>query len=188
MSRFAVIDTETTWGDEVMSIGIAVSDFGDFEPIDKRYYILTPFKDNGGMYTCALYAKGIKPDLECPRGEAVSDIKAFLAEYGVSLMFAYNAVFDYRHLPELQYLKWYDIMKLAAYRQYNHKIPASAECYGTGRLKRGYGVESIYRMLSGNNRYGELHNALTDAVDELEIMRMLGIGLEGYNSALVCCV
>ena len=186
MSRFAVIDTETTWGDEVMSIGIAVADFADFGLIDKRYYIITPFKDYGGIYTCALYAKGIMPDLECPRGEAVSDIKAFLAEYGVSLMFAYNAVFDHRHLPELQYLKWYDIMKLAAYRQYNRKIPASAEC--TGRLKRGYGVESIYRMLSGNNRYSELHNALTDAVDELEIMRMLGVGLESYNSAVVCCV
>lgn len=188
MSRFAVIDTETTWSDEAMSIGIAVSDFGTFALIDKRYYILTPFKNYGGMYSHTLYVNGIKPHLECPRETAIKDIKTFLAEHEVLSMFAYNAVFDYRHLPELQYLKWYDIMRLAAYRQYNRRIPETAECYGTGRLKRGYGVEEIYRMLSGNTRYCELHNALTDAVDELEIMRLLELGLESYNSAIVCCV
>jgi hypothetical protein len=35
--------------------------------------------------------------------------------------------FDKRHLPELGGYAWYDIMKLAAYRQYNPKIPASME-------------------------------------------------------------
>lgn len=54
MSRFAVIDTETTWGDAVMSIGTVVAESETFELIDKRYYILTPFKNHGGMYTYAL--------------------------------------------------------------------------------------------------------------------------------------
>ena len=185
MSRLAVIDTETTWGDEVMSIGIAIADPDDFRLIDKRYYILTPFKNHGGMYTCALYVKGIIPDLEGSRLKVINDIIYFLAEHEVSDIFAYNAVFDFRHLPELRYLRWYDIMKLAAYRQYNRKIPTDAECCGTGKLKRGYGVESIYRMLSGDAGYCELHNALTDALDELEIMRLLGIRLESYNAAAV---
>lgn len=185
MNRFAVIDTETTWNDDVMSIGIAVADPESFSLVDKRYYILIPFKNRGGMYTNALYAKGIKPDLECTREAAINDIKAFLAKYGVSSMFAYNALFDHHHLPELQYLKWHDIMKIASNRRYNRKIPASAECYSTGKLKRGYGVESIYRMLSGNPDYSELHNALTDAVDELEIMRLLNIKLELYGEAII---
>ncbi len=186
MNRFAVIDTETTWSDEVMSIGIAVAATEDFKLLDKRYYILTPLKYHGGMYSHTLYAKGIKPDLECSRAAAVNDISAFLAGHGVSAMFAYNALFDYRHLPELQYLNWYDIMRLAAYRQFNPKIPAD-ECYSTGKLKRGYGVESIYRMLSGSAGYNELHNALTDAVDELEIIRMLNIRLECYEPAMIRC-
>lgn len=38
MGRFAVIDTETTWGDEVMSIGTVVADSETFEVIDQRYY------------------------------------------------------------------------------------------------------------------------------------------------------
>lgn len=185
MSRlFAVIDTETTWGDEVMSIGTVIADSETFEFLDKRYYILTPYKNHGGMYTCALYADGIKPDLECSREKAMDELRQFLFSHDVATIFAYNAAFDYRHLPELRHLAWHDIMKLAAYRQHNSKIPSCAECYGTGRLKRGYGVESIYRLLSENLAYCEMHNALTDAMDELEIMRLLNHELCRYTKIL----
>lgn len=183
MNKFAVIDTETTWGDEVMSIGVAVADFEGEKPfklIDKRYYVLTPFKDHGGMYTYALYANGIKPDFEGARAQAVKKMREFFSFEKVSAVFAYNALFDYRHLPELAEYEWYDIMRLAAYKQYNKKIPDDADCYGTGRLKRNYGVESMYRMLSGNCGYRELHNALTDAIDELELMRMLDLSFDKY--------
>ncbi|MCM1055430.1 MAG: hypothetical protein NC394_07910 [Bacteroides sp.] len=183
MSRFAVIDTETTWHDEVMSIGAVVADPNSFKPLEARYFILTPFKEHGGMYAHALYAGGTKPDLEGSRETVMRELTRFFSSCGVSSVFAYNALFDCRHLEELSHLEWYDIMRLAAYRQYNKRIPSSAECFSTGRLKRGYGVESIYRMLSGDRSYRELHNALTDAADELEIMRMLGVGIEGYASA-----
>jgi len=185
MRRFAVIDTETTWRDEVMSIGIVIADATTFRLLDKCYYILTPFKDHGGMYAEALYAAGIRPDLEGTRDQAMAAVWDCLAAHEVADMFAYNAAFDHRHLPELGHLAWYDIMRLAAYRQYNPKIPCHADCYGTGRLKRGYGVESVYRMLSENFAYRELHNALTDAVDELEIMRLLQHGLDRYALARI---
>ncbi|MDR2897494.1 MAG: hypothetical protein LBU99_01675, partial [Spirochaetaceae bacterium] len=113
------------------------------------------------------------------------ELLVFLALHKVSAIFAYNAGFDYQHLPEMQHFEWFDIMKIAAYRQHNPAIPSHAECYKTGRMKRGYGVESIYRMLSDDFRYCELHNALTDAVDELEIMRLLGHGLERYEGARI---
>ena len=64
-------------------------------------------------------------------------------------------------------------MRLAAYRQYNDKIPPCAECFSTGRLKRDYGVEPMFRLLSGNRAYRESHNAFRDALEELEIMRLL---------------
>ena len=41
MSRFADIDTETTWGDAVMSIGTVIAESETFELIDKRYNILS---------------------------------------------------------------------------------------------------------------------------------------------------
>lgn len=63
MRRFAVIDKETTCGDAVVSVGIVIADSVTFELVDKQYYIRTPFKDHGGMYTYALYANCIQPDL-----------------------------------------------------------------------------------------------------------------------------
>ena len=185
MSKFAVIDTETTWGDEIMSIGVAIADWKTFTLLDKRYYILTPFKNHGGMYTYALYIRGIKPDLECSRETAMSELRSFLADHEVETMFAYNAAFDHRHLPELSHLIWHDIMKVAAYRQHNPKIPNCAECYSTGRLKRDYGVESVYRMLSEDSRYCETHNAMNDAIDELDIMRLLNHQLGKYAVARI---
>jgi hypothetical protein len=111
--------------------------------------------------------------------------REFLSAHAVNAIFAYNAGFDYRHLPELSRFAWFDIMRLAAYKQYNPKIPPCADCFGTGRLKRGYGVESVYRMLSGNRAYRELHNALTDALDELEIMRRLNHATDTYAVAKI---
>jgi hypothetical protein len=137
------------------------------------------------MYTYALYAGGTKPDLECSREKAMRALLQFLAEHDVASIFAYNAAFDHRHLPELRRFDWHDIMKLAAYRQHNPKIPHGAACCGTGRLKRGYGVESVYRMLSEDPAYCEIHNALTDAIDELEIMRLLNHELGKYALAKI---
>ncbi|MDR2350293.1 MAG: hypothetical protein LBF41_06695 [Deltaproteobacteria bacterium] len=185
MKRFAVIDTETTWSDAVMSIGVVTADSETFELLDKKYYVLTPFKNHGGMFSHALYVDGIKPDLECSRENALNDLRRFLAENAIEIMFAYNACFDYRHLPELSHLAWHDIMRIAAYRQHNPKIPSCADCHGTGRLKRGFGVEDIYRMLSENRRYRETHNALADAIDELEIMRLLRHKLHVYAEARI---
>ncbi len=180
--NFAVIDTETTWGDDVMSIGIAIAACDTFDLVNKRYYILLPFKNDGGMFSNVLYVES--PDLECSRDAAMLDLKIFLTQYGVEDIFAYNALFDHNHLLELKGYKWFDIIKVAAYRQYNAKIPESAECFKTGRLKRGYGVEDVYRMLSGKS-YSEKHNALADAVDELAIMRMLGLPYSEYSAARI---
>lgn len=181
MSVFTVIDTETNFRNEVISIGTVIADGKKI--IGKRYYILTPYKNYLAMYSGALYA--VLPDRECSRGEAVDELKAFFAEYSAGSIFAYNANFDYGMLPEFRSYEWYDIMRIAAYSQFNKKIPDNAELFSTGRLKRGCGVENIYRMLSGNPEYRETHNALLDAEDEFEIMRMLGCPLEEYAVARI---
>ena len=71
-------------------------------------------------------------------------------------------------------------MRLAAYRQYNPCICAGSDCYSTGRLKRGYGVEAMLRQLSGRCHYCETHNAIHDALDELKIMQLLHHPLDKY--------
>lgn len=178
---FAVLDTETNWRDKVMSIGVVIAEEVAFRPVEKRYYILTPESRSGGMYSHVLHVSGVETDLQDTRKNVLRHLVSVLEEYRVKSIFAYNAKFDYQHLPELQAYDWFDIMRIAAYRQYNRFIPQEADCCGTGRLKRNYGVEPIMRMVSGSHTYCEVHNALCDAVDELEIMRLLGHPTDVYK-------
>lgn len=174
MGKFAVIDTETNWADQVMSIGTVIAEADTFAPVAAKYHILPMECQVGGMYCDTLFLDTpVKPML-CTRAEAIADLRAWFRQHGVRSVFAYNACFDRNHLPELRDFEWYDIMRLAAYRQHNPKIPQNANCCSTGRLKRGYGVEPMLRLLSGNRTYRESHNALFDAMDELQIMELLG--------------
>ena len=174
MSRFAVIDTETTWYDRVMSVGAVIADGATLQPVETRYYILDPEFREGGMYASALILRREDKHAFSTREEAMDDLLSCLNAHGAEQVFAYNARFDRAHLPELASFGWYDIMALAAYRTYNPRIPRDAPLYSTGRLRRNYGVEPILRLLSGNSTYRETHNALQDALDELTIMELLG--------------
>ena len=177
----AVIDTETTWGDKVMSIGIVIADKKTFVPIYYRYFIISPEYREGGMYSDSLDTETVRIE-ECSRSKAIKAIKQLLMQYSADSICAYNAKFDLKHLPELGEYNWYDIMRIAAYKQYNSAIPAGLDFCSTGRLKRGYGVEPIYIMLSGNEDYCESHNAIDDAIDELYIMRMLNHPFSTYEN------
>ena len=181
MAYFAVIDTETNWVDQVMSIGTVIADSGTFRPVAAKYHVLPAYCGAGGMYYQELFMKTPVEPICCTRQAAVRELAAWCAQYGVTDIFAYNANFDRMHLPELGGLQWHDIMRLAAYRQYNPKIPANADLCSTGRLRRGYGVEAMLRLLSGDCGYHETHNAIFDALDELEIMRLLGHPLSRYR-------
>lgn len=99
---FAVIDTETTWSDKVMSIGIAIADASSFELIDKKYYIITPECRLGGMYSYVLDVNDVKLDLEGSRSDVIRHISDTFKKYDIKSVFAYNAIFDYKHLPEMQ--------------------------------------------------------------------------------------
>ena len=178
MSLIAVIDTETNWYDQVMSIGVVTADGAGFRPVSEKYYILTPECLSEGMYSDRI---DLAKARILPRMSAMADLKDWLHTQGVSRIFAYNARFDCQHLPELGEFSWYDIMKIAAYRQYNSCISPCAACCSTGRLKRDYGVEPILRALKGDPNYCETHNALLDARDELQILALLGKPVSLYE-------
>ena len=171
---FAVIDTETNYSNQVISIGIVIANQNTFETQDTRYYILTPESNISGMYSNALHLADTPVTKICNRETAINEILSWLAYNHVSSIFAYNASFDRNMLPEFYALLWHDIMKIAAYRQFNSKISSEMECMKNGRLKRNFGVESILKMLLDDKTYAESHNALKDALDELHIMQLLG--------------
>lgn len=202
-SLIAVIDTETNWRDEVMSIGIAVADAKTFKCQDTRYYIIDPEYRVGGIYSNVLHYSrekkhvtfgvtiesgansNVTREIMLSRRQALQDIDKYLRDNGITKIFAYNGKFDLGHLKELSHFEWYDIMRIAAYKQFNGAITEDMPCCKTGRLKTNYGVEPITRMLSGDKRYTEVHNAVYDAVDELRIIELLGHVLEDYECARI---
>ncbi|KIR03734.1 hypothetical protein P261_02549 [Lachnospiraceae bacterium TWA4] len=181
----AVIDTETNWNDEVMSVGLVIADSITYEPVKKLYYIFPREAKVGGMYSYVLKTKTRCAVKECERSEAMLEICQLLKDSSVKKLFAYNAMFDKKHLLELKNYDWYDIMRIAAYKQYNVKISDRYKVCKTGRLKSNYGVEPIMRMLSGNQGYIEPHNAIADALDELKIMKLLGNAIGIYENAKI---
>ena len=169
----AVIDTETTYHDDVMSVGIVIADREDLSWQQSLYYVFPEQYRKPSMFGRVLFLEGQEFIMKC-RAEAMREILEIFREWNVTMIFAYNAGFDRSHLPELSGYIWKDIMKLAAYRQYNSFIPEDMPCYRTGLLKSGYGVERVMRMVSQNLSYAEVHNALCDAEDELRTMQLLG--------------
>lgn len=176
--NFAVIDTETNWKNEVMSIGILTANSNDFQRKDSRYYILPKEEAIGGMYSSTMRITSHEI-LTGGRKEVISDLRDWLDSKNINDLFAYNASFDKNHLPELNDFRWRDIMKVAAYKQHNPHIPDYLPCCKTGRLRKGYGVEPILKMMDCEN-YCESHNAIMDARDELRIMEILDYELDFY--------
>jgi len=181
--NIAVIDTETTYYDHVCSIGVVIADDTYFNIAEKIYFVIEPTCEEPSMFS---YVLNIVRDKEtfakrCSREEAMKILKTKLTKHGVTKIFAYNAKFDYGHLVELKSYEWYDIMRIAAYKDLNKSIPSYLPSYKTGRLKTGYGVENMIRILSGDCSYCEVHNAVCDAEDELMIMRLLELPILSYE-------
>ena len=182
-TRIAVIDTEINRNDEVMSVGLVIADAETFDVDVELYYILEPEHSVGGNNSKALRINECVNADAIPRSIVMAEIRECLRQHHVRSLFAYNASADYERLPELSALKWYDIMQVAAYKQYNSSITDDDDCHGTGRLKRDFGVAAMLKRLTGDSNVKETNNALYDARDELKIMKLLGRPLTDYSVA-----
>lgn len=176
---FAVIDVETNWSQKMMSVGMVIADSEQFVAVDKLYFIISPEYQEGGYFSNALRNISDKLTIVCSRAEAISRLQNVLSTYGVESICAYNAKFDYRFLPELHNYTWRDIMCVAANLHTNDKLPKNEDYFSTGLLRRK-SFERIMRLVYWQG-YTEGHNALGDAVDELQLMQIINQKLEVYT-------
>lgn len=177
---FAVVDVETNWNNEMMSVGVVIGDAVTFDVADKIYYVIHPECEVGGIYSHVLRAVDKDLICDCSRKQAVDGIKALLTKYRVADIFAYNAPFDYKCLHELNSYVWRDILPVAANRNTNGKLPDNCEYFRTGLLKHGRGVENVMRLIYYRG-FTELHNGLQDALDELLLMKLVDQPLNVYR-------
>lgn len=179
----SVIDVETTFSGAVMSIGVVIADAIELTLQKSKYYIISDYQNEGGLFSNRLWDSYETKPIVRSLNDVMDEISKMLQFYGVTAVFAYNAAFDKKHLPDLG-VRWYDIAKIAAYKQYNKKLPPDEKYCATGRLKR-YGLEHIMRLMTKDNSYCETHNAIIDAMDELKIMRMLELPIDVFYSHAV---
>lgn len=178
-TKIAILDVETNYADEAMSIGIVLSD-EDFLPLESRYFLIRPAYQEPSLYGDRLFSYD-GPYKVGTRIEVMEEIREWLSHNHVTALFAYNALFDKQHLPELDGYPWFDIMRIASYKNHNKFILEGMEVSQGGRLVRGYGVEDIIRMIDKDDpSYEESHNALLDAKDELWIMKKLDRTISYY--------
>ena len=74
MGYFAVIDSETNWVDEVMSVGAVIADTDTFRPVAVKYYILPEECAVGGMFSDVLFLDTPAKPILCTRDEAMEDL------------------------------------------------------------------------------------------------------------------
>lgn len=175
--NFAIIDVETTFSNEAMSVGLVIAN-ENYEIVDSAYFVITPEIKEGGMYSDQLRLNSL-PYIKDSKEKIIELIQLSLAKYKVTYAFAYNSSFDSKHLKELK-IKWYDIISTVAYRQYNPLLKNldAVEICGTGRVKK-YNFETLTRLTIDTN-YSETHNALLDALDELGMMGNLKMDIHYF--------
>lgn len=178
--KIAVIDVETNSEQQLISVGVAVIDKETFSIIGEKYYVVDPEFKKEAIYSDALFCKDAGKYRKIDRNNLKIELQKLFEINNIKAIFAYNASYDYRFLDELKSYPWYDIQNIAAYKQHNKKIPADWRSYSTGRLKSGYGVEEMYRLLSDNFDFTESHNALLDAKCEANLVEMLGLPYDYY--------
>ena len=179
-TKIAVIDTEINRKDEVMSIGVVIADAVTFEPKEEKYFILEPEHTVGGEYSKCLRINEYVNVSNYTRRDAINTIRALFKENGVRSVFAYNATSEYERLAELSSYNWFDIMQVAAFKQYNHSITDDDECHESGRLKRGFDVASMINRLSEDDSCSVTNNAVYDARNELKVMKLLNRPIGDY--------
>ncbi|WP_069099867.1 hypothetical protein [Mesomycoplasma ovipneumoniae] len=183
--NIAVIDVETNYENEVFSVGVVIADSVDFRWFDKKYWVIKNNWKVGGMYIHKTFSPlplEFREEINVveTRKEMITQLIHFLKSYEVKNWFSYTK-FDFRHLPELhKSFEHNDISIFAKSKQFNKHIPLNVELTKNGDLKSGWKAEDIYRMLTKDQSYIETHNALLDAMDELQIMELLDLDIETF--------
>jgi|GEM_PF-3570304 len=205
--KFVMIDVETDGGNLVCTIGAVIVNSKTWIIEELHYYTIEGTEHlcwYGNAINLGQFAEFLQEFEQitftkniCAYDEAIQGLRKTINTHHITQIFAYNASFDCRMLPEFSDFIWCDVIHKAAYEQYNPLLPKNTEFYGSGKMKRGYSVESMYRLVcpkhkgylpSWKRKFGQLgskyfetHNGLIDAVDQVRIMQAIGYTSELYG-------
>lgn len=175
---FAIIDTKTNYYGNAISIGVVVVN-SHFEIQQAQYYLIPEelihdhnHKDDFDIIHVYKTYFGRLFDCE-------NHIRTLMNQYNITNIYAYNAFYVKKSLPEMNNYNWFDIAKVATYKQYNHELPLDADYDENGQLLR-YAMKNVIELMM-KTYYKCVNHALYNALDELKIMKLIGLPIEKYS-------
>ncbi len=128
--KIGIIDVETTFSDEVMSVGIVIVDTEkNYDFVDARYWLIDPYYQSPGMFAHMLHLSDCNPPFIYKEAQVFVDsiqekitsmdtcleeLRQLMGIHNCQILFAYNAHFDKRHLLELSDYIWVDMISVMA--------------------------------------------------------------------------
>lgn len=175
------------------ALGIVVIDRDTLAVTEKKYFLCSDcIGENIPIDNLCPYELEIKETGEeitiIDRGDMEKAICGWLKDHDIHEFLFYGGGTDKRCLsPVIKDLGigWFDVSYIAAYQQRNPRLqmlgmPANYFS-GTGRLTCGYGLQDMYRMMTGSRTYERSYNAIEEAKDILVIINMIGVPLSAYE-------
>lgn len=194
MNNFLVIDVEADIYDQApYNIGLVISN-GKEVLETKSIWLSNHIREN----LQATYSKENRDYFKNNRekfeiynndDDFAFDLFRLLAKFNISDLYAYNVKFDWRKLckivPEAELqsqLNPKDIMTAAFYEIMDNPAYLSFCRKNFYRTDKGYpstSFETVYRYLTGDNSYNEVHRGLEDALDECDLLCRLNVKSKG---------
>ena len=84
----------------------------------------------------------------------------------------------------MQNYHWYDIIKVAAHKQYNYKLPDNLMFNDQGRLLYKCNIKDLMEILTKTYFYYTNH-ALYDTLDIARIMKIVDLNINVYDCAKI---
>lgn len=197
--KVIVLDTETTNDLDcpiVYDLGFAVVDLAGNVYETHSYVVADIFLDKDLMQSAFFADKIPQYWDDIKQGKRImrkwltirSILREVCAQYGITKIFAHNAIFDWRSCQTTQrYLtcskyryffpygvELWDTLRMARAvlgADDDYKAFCYENEYLTKRMQARYTAEIIYRYLVQNDEFEEAHTALEDVLIEKEIMR-----------------
>lgn len=167
----AVLRTMTNSEGSLCAVGVVITNTADWRPIAEYRYVIAPEAETADQDVLFLPVEKDCICTSCRSEHLLFRLKQMLSEEKVQYIVSYGSSARF-FLPGID-LPWLDIQNVSAYRKYNPFIPKKAKLYRNGRMKSGYGMEAMMRIVTGDKSYIRTGNPVRDCEADLCILERI---------------
>ena len=184
LETIAILDAKTNFIDNIISIGVSIVNAKTFEVKTAEYFLIPEELIVDGLNNNNVNIHHIYKTYFGAQKDVENHIRKLLNQYGITNIYTFNGKFIYKQLTGLQNYHWYDIIKVAAHKQYNYKLPDNLMFNDQGRLLYKCNIKDLMEILTKTYFYYTNH-ALYDTLDIARIMKIVDLNINVYDCAKI---